>query len=130
KDELDTVELRAAIKTSGSRGLHIVLPLPRKTTFQDAAGVALRIAERVAERHPTLATLERRIEARPASTIYVDWQQNAAGKSVVVAYSLREKRGAPVSMPLDWREVRRRLRIESFTIATTSARLRRVGDIW
>jgi bifunctional non-homologous end joining protein LigD len=130
KVELDKVELQSAIKTSGSRGLHIALPLPPKTAFEDATRVAELIAERVVEEHPDRATTERSIKARPAGTIYVDAQQNAEGKSVVAAYSVRERSGAPVSAPLDWRELRATLRLEAFTVETMPARLRRVGDLW
>jgi bifunctional non-homologous end joining protein LigD len=130
KSELDRMVLRGAIKTSGSSGLHIVVPLPPKTAFEDAARVAERIAERVVEEHPDLATIERSIKSRPAGTIYVDAQQNAQGKSVVAAYSVRERTGATVSAPLDWKELRRSLRIESFTVDTMPARLRKVGDLW
>jgi bifunctional non-homologous end joining protein LigD len=130
KTELDRTGLHGALKTSGSRGLHIALPLPVKTGFDDAAGVADRIAERVAEQHPSLATLERRIASRPDGTIYLDAQQNAAGKSVVVAYSVRERPGATISMPLAWRELRSTLKLEAFTIASAPARARRIGDIW
>ncbi len=130
KEELDALDLRAALKTSGSRGIHIVLPLPPRTTFEHAARVAERIAERVVDRHPALATLERGIDARPAGTIYVDAQQNAKGKTVVAAYSVREKPGATVSAPLRWPELRRGLRLDSFTVRTMPARLRKVGDLW
>ena len=95
-----------------------------------ASEVANRLAARVVARDPELATLERRIDARPEGTIYVDAQQNAEGKSVVVAYSVREKPRAPVSAPLAWRELRRTLRIDEFTVQTIPARLRRTGDLW
>jgi bifunctional non-homologous end joining protein LigD len=130
KVELDKVGLKGAIKTSGASGLHIALPLPPKTAHGVAARVAVRIAERVAEAHPDRATVERTIRNRPAGTIYVDAYQNAEGKSVVAAYSVRERPKASVSAPLDWKELRRTLRIESFTIKTMPARLRRVGDLW
>jgi bifunctional non-homologous end joining protein LigD len=129
-EEVAEVGLRAALKTSGSRGIHIALPLPPRTTFEDAALVAQRIAERVVERQPKLATLERGVEARPPGTIYVDAQQNAKGKSVVAAYSVREKPGATVSAPLEWPELRRTLHLDSFTVRTMPARLEKVGDIW
>jgi bifunctional non-homologous end joining protein LigD len=130
KTELDRLALRGAIKTSGSSGLHIVVPLPPKTAFEDAARVAGIIAERVVEGHPDRATIERSIKARPAGTIYVDALQNAQGKSVVAAYSVRERAGATVSAPLDWKELRATLRLESFTVDTMPARLRKVGDLW
>jgi bifunctional non-homologous end joining protein LigD len=130
KVELDRLKLRAAVKTSGSSGLHIVLPLPPKTGFGDAARLAQTVAERVVGDNPRRATLERSVKARPPGTIYVDAQQNAEGKSVVAAYSLRERQGATVSAPLDWRELRPALRLDSFTINTMPARLKKVGDLW
>jgi len=130
KSELDNAGLRGAIKTSGSSGLHIVLPMPPKTAFEDAAQIAQVIAERVVEAQPKRATLERSISARPAGTIYVDAQQNAPGKSVVAAYSVRERAKATVSAPLDWRELRATLRLDSFTIRTMPKRLATVGDLW
>jgi bifunctional non-homologous end joining protein LigD len=130
KAELDNASLTAAIKTSGSSGLHIVLPLPPKTTFDDAALLAERIAERIVEAQPKRATIERSVRARPKGSIYVDAQQNAEGKSVVAAYSVRERAQATVSAPLDWRELRGTLKIEAFTLETMPARLRKVGDLW
>jgi bifunctional non-homologous end joining protein LigD len=130
KIELDKLGLWGGIKTSGSSGLHIVLPLAPKTEFALAARLAEVIAERVVEKQPDRATVERSIKARPAGTIYVDAQQNAEGKSVVAAYSVRERIGATVSAPLDWSELRRGLRLEAFTIKTMPGRLERVGDLW
>jgi bifunctional non-homologous end joining protein LigD len=130
KVQLDKLQLKGAIKTSGSSGLHIVLPLPPKTAFEEAAQLAERIAERVVEANPDRATLERSVKARPKRSIYVDAQQNAAGKSVVAAYSVRERPEATVSAPLEWRELRGTLRLEAFTTRTMPARLRRRGDLW
>ncbi|HEX8942286.1 MAG TPA: DNA ligase D [Gemmatimonadaceae bacterium] len=130
KAELDELRLRAAIKTSGSSGIHIAVPLPPKTTFDDGARLAQLVAERVVAAQPRRATLERSLGKRPAGTIYIDAQQNAEGKSVVAAYSVREREPAPVSAPLDWRELRSSLRIDAFTVATMPSRIRRVGDLW
>jgi bifunctional non-homologous end joining protein LigD len=127
---LDKWDLRGSIKTSGSSGLHIVLPLPPNSDFDQAAAIAERIAERVVDEHPDRATIERGITARPRGTIYVDAQQNAKGKTVVAAYSIRERARATVSAPLDWRELRSTLRLESFTLKTMPARLKKVGDLW
>jgi bifunctional non-homologous end joining protein LigD len=130
KAELDNLGLTAAIKTSGSSGLHIVLPLPPKTTFDDAALLAERIAERIVEAQPKRATVERSVHGRPTGSIYVDAQQNAEGKSVVAAYSVRERAQATVSAPIEWRELRGTLKIGAFTLETMPARLRKVGDLW
>ena len=128
--ELDKMGLVAAIRTSGSSGLHIVLPLPPKTAYSQSAMLAEAIARRVVDADPEGATIERTISKRPRGSIYVDAMQNAEGKSVVSAYSLREREPATVSAPLQWRELRDSLRIESFTIATMPARLRKLGDLW
>jgi bifunctional non-homologous end joining protein LigD len=130
KLELNELDLRAGIKTSGSRGVHIVLPLPPKTTFKDAARLAQVIAERVVRAKPRQATIERSLSKRPKGTIYVDAQQNSEGKSVVAAYSVREREGATVSAPLEWSELRGTLHIEDFSLETMPARIREVGDLW
>jgi bifunctional non-homologous end joining protein LigD len=130
RDELEALELTAALKTSGSRGLHIVLPMPTRTSYARSAAIADRIARRITDKFPQLATLERGLQQRPAGTIYVDAKQNARGKSVASAYSVRERPGAPVSAPLQWSDLQAKLRIEDFTIATMPRRLDSVGDLW
>jgi bifunctional non-homologous end joining protein LigD len=130
RDELEVLELIAALKTSGSRGLHIVLPLPPRMSYARSAALAEAIAARVTAKHPDLATIERGIRRRPRGTIYVDAKQNARGKSVASAYSVRERTGAPVSAPLRWSDLRRTLRVDDFTIATMPRRLDSVGDLW
>ena len=128
--ELDDVGLSAATKTSGASGMHIAVPLPARTTFDRAAALASRIAERVTRAHPTLATTERRLKDRPGGTIYVDAQQNAYGKSVVSAYSVRERAAATVSAPVERSELRSTLKLDSFTMDTMPTRLAQVGDVW
>ena len=130
RDELESLKLSAALKTSGSRGLHIVVPLPARTTYARSAAVAEKIAALVTAKYPGLATLERSLQRRPNGTIYVDAQQNARGKSVASAYSVRERAGAPVSAPLRWDELEQNLQIQDFTIATMRRRIDDVGDLW
>ena len=130
RDELASLQLAAAVKTSGSRGLHIVVPLPTRTTYARSAALAEKIAAVVTAKYPRLATLERSLQRRPKGSIYVDAQQNARGKSVASAYSVRERPGAPVSAPLRWDELERNLQIRDFTIATMRRRIDDVGDLW
>ena len=136
RDELEELELSAALNTSGSRGLHIVLPMPTRTSYARSAAIADHIARWVARHEPglsqpcVLATLERGLQQRPKGTIYVDAKQNARGKSVASAYSVRERPGAPVSAPLRWDELNAKLRIEDFTTTTMPQRLDSVGDLW
>ena len=128
--ELRALALHGAIKTSGANGLHIALPLPPRTMFDNASALAAVIAERVVAAMPERATTERSIRARPRGTVYVDALQNSQGKSVVAAYSVRERSEATVSAPLEWRELRSSLRLEAFTVATMPKRLRSKGDLW
>ncbi|MDQ3950070.1 MAG: non-homologous end-joining DNA ligase, partial [Gemmatimonadota bacterium] len=123
-------KLVAAVKTSGSRGIHVAIPLPSRTSFAASTKLAERLAEEIVAARPELATLERTIEERPRGTIYLDVQQNARGKSVVSAYSVRARNRAPVSAPLRWPELTGTLRLERFTVRTMPRRLARVGDLW
>ena len=130
REQLAALKLQAGIKTSGSSGVHIVLPLPTGTTFGESAELATAISRRVAEANSKRATLERSIKNRPTGTIYVDAQQNAKGKSVVAAYSVRARAKATVSAPIAWTDLRAALRLEQFTVETMPIRFRRIGDIW
>lgn len=129
-EELEHVGLRGAPKTSGATGIHIYLPLPRRTRAEDAARLAERIARRVAERHPRETTLERALAARAPDAVYVDFGQNDPGKTVAAAYAVRPQPEATVSTPLEWQELTAKLDPRRFTIATLAARLARVGDLW
>ena len=130
KAELDRLGLRAALKTSGSTGLHIFLPLPARTSNEAALLIAQLVATRVASAHPREATVERAVSARPKATVYVDYLQNVLGKSVAAAYAVRARPGATVSTPLEWDELTSKLDPRDFTIGTVGERFARVGDIW
>jgi bifunctional non-homologous end joining protein LigD len=122
--------LSAAVKTSGSSGIHIVIALPPGTTYDLSAELAMRIARVVVAARPERATVERSISARPEGTIYVDALQNARGKSAASAYSARAKPGATVSAPLAPRELTATLRMNAFTVKTMPARLAKRGDLY
>ncbi len=128
--ELDALGLHAAIKTSGSRGLHIALPLPPGTAADTALRVAEALATRVAAAHPKEATVERSVRARAPGAVYVDYLQNIPGKTVAGAYAVRARAGAKVSTPLAWEELDDALDPAAFTLRTVPARLERVGDLW
>ncbi|MEP7065044.1 MAG: non-homologous end-joining DNA ligase [Gemmatimonadota bacterium] len=130
KEELDTHGLRAALKTSGSRGLHIAIPLPLRTPYEAGLLLAQLIATRVAEAHPRDATVERSVKARPPAAVYVDYLQNVKGKSVAAAYCVRAKPGAMVSTPLQWKELDGSLDPRELTIQSVPDRIVKLGDIW
>jgi bifunctional non-homologous end joining protein LigD len=122
--------LSGAVKTSGSSGVHVVIALPARTSYDLSAQLAMGIARVVAASRPEAATVERSIGARPAGTIYVDAMQNARGKSAASAYSVRAKPGATVSAPLAADELTARLQLGAFTVKTMPARVERVGDLY
>lgn len=130
KSDLDAAGLHAVAKTSGSRGIHIYLPLPPRATAATALALAQSIATRVAEAHPRAATVTRDLGRRPPDTVYMDYLQNARGKTVAAAYGLRAVPGARVSMPLQWSEITPTLDPGAFTLRTAVERIARLGDIW
>ncbi len=130
RETLDEMGLRSTPKTSGSRGIHIAIPLPRSTSYHTAVMITQDAAARVVEQHARQATVERALDNRPRGTVYVDCLQNARGKSVAAAYAVRAKPGATVSAPLTWEEVDEALDLRDFTLATMPERLERTGDLW
>ena len=130
KEELDRLGMPGVPKTSGSRGLHIYLPLPKKTTYETGQLLCHIVATIVATKHPRVATIERMVKRRPRGTVYVDYLQNILGKTLATAYSARATDYAGVSTPLKWSEVKPGLDPRDFTIRTAPARFREVGDLW
>ncbi|MGQ0715679.1 MAG: DNA ligase D [Gemmatimonadaceae bacterium] len=130
REELEALKLTSVPKTSGSSGMHIVVPLEPGVPDETALLAAQLIATRVAARATNIATIERSVGARPPASIYVDYLQNIRAKTVAAAYSVRARPGATVSTPLEWKEVGDKLDPRDFTIANVPARLRRAGDIW
>ena len=130
KEVIDRFGLKAAIKTSGSRGLHIYLPLPPRTPNEAATLVAQVVATKVASAHPKEATIERFVKARGAATVYVDYLQNIQGKTVAGPYCARAKPGATVSTPLEWDELTEDLDPRDFNLGNVADRFEKIGDIW
>jgi bifunctional non-homologous end joining protein LigD len=114
-------------KTTGQRGLHVLVPLGRQLTHAQARDLAHVLCRRLADEMPDIATLARPVAAR-GGRVYLDWLQNGQGKTLVAPFSVRPRPGAPVSTPLDWSEVNARLDPARFTIETVPRRLRRRGD--
>jgi bifunctional non-homologous end joining protein LigD len=130
KDELDRLDVPGVPKTSGSRGLHIYIPLPPRTTYETGQLLCHLIATFVVEKHPKIATIERMVKKRPRGTVYVDYLQNILGKTLATAYSARASDYAGVSTPLDWREVKAGLDPRDFTIRTALKRFQSSDDKW
>jgi bifunctional non-homologous end joining protein LigD len=123
----DDLELPSFIKTSGSTGLHVLLPLGRQCTYEQARTLGGLLARVIAAELPDIATVTRQVGKRGAR-VYLDYVQNGHGRLLVAPFSVRALPGAPVSMPLTWSEVTPKLDIRKFTIETAPARLRRRKD--
>jgi bifunctional non-homologous end joining protein LigD len=130
RDVLKDLKLTGYPKTSGSSGVHIYVPVRRGYDYEEVADFSEEVSRRVAERVPRIATVERRISERKKDQVYVDWQQNARGKSAAAVYSVRARLGATVSTPVTWQEIARGFKISDFTIKTVPPRLKKKGDLW
>lgn len=100
---LDELKLPSAVMTTGSRGLHVVVPLDRRAPFDDVRDFARDAAELLAARHPDALTTAPRKQAR-RGRLYLDVQRNAYGQTAVAPYAVRARPGAPVATPLAWPE--------------------------
>jgi bifunctional non-homologous end joining protein LigD len=130
KDLLDELELESFVQTTGSRGLHIVVPLDRSADFDRVRRYAKRLAETLAGRYPDEVTTEQRKNKR-GKAVFVDYLRNAYGQTAVAPYSVRAIENAPVATPLRWGEVGdKRLRPQKYTIGNLFRRLGQIDDPW
>ncbi|HYK09188.1 MAG TPA: DNA ligase D [Gemmatimonadales bacterium] len=124
----DHIGLPAYIKTSGSTGLHVLIPMGRQVTYEQCRQLGGLLARVVAAELPDIATIARVVGKR-GGRVYLDYGQNGHGRLLVAPYSIRPLPGAPVSMPLKWSEVTPSLEIGHFTIKNTPARMKKLkGD--
>lgn len=130
KEVADEIGLEAFPKTSGSSGIHIYVPLKPVNEYDKVAEFARLFASEVARRAPQIATVERTIAKRKSTQVYVDWMQNARGKSLAAVYTARAKPGATVSMPLTWKQVSKGVKIQDFNITNVPQLLKKKGDPW
>jgi len=126
---LDELRLPAYLKTTGSRGIHVAVPLKRQETFDSVRAFARRVAEIVVSENPDDRTLEQRKSMR-RGRVFVDTNRNAYAQTVAPAYAVRARRGAPVSVPLDWEELKKTARSDAFTMGNVFDRLSRIDDPW
>ncbi|MES2430258.1 MAG: DNA ligase D [Bacteroidota bacterium] len=116
-------------KTSGSTGMHVYIPLGAKYTYEQSKEFARVIARLVHEALPKFTSIERTVKDRKGK-MYIDFLQNRAQATVSAPYSVRPKPGATVSMPLDWSEVKKGLKMSDFTIHNAIERIKSEGDIF
>ncbi len=130
RDALDALKLTSYPKTTGSRGIHVYVPIRRGPTQKEVWAFAKALAIELAARNRPLMTAEYRVANRPPKRVLVDYNQNAWGRTLASVYSVRPTPVASVSAPVTWQEVERGFAIEDFTLKTLLRRLARVGDLW
>ena len=128
KQALDTLELASFPKTSGADGMHILVPIARRHTYDDTRQFSEIIARALAATHRGLVTTEWSKAKRRG--VLIDSNQNGEGKTIASVYSVRPKEGAPVSTPLRWEEVNEKLDPAEFTMEVVRQRIAREGDLY
>jgi bifunctional non-homologous end joining protein LigD len=130
KEALEKLDLRSYVKTSGASGIHVLVPITRRSTFDETYDFAERVSRGVEERNPGLATTEWLTRKRPEGAVLVDHRQNGHGKTIASAYSVRPRPGAPVSTPLRWEELTEDVRPRDFGMREVLERVDLHGDLY
>ena len=130
REALDALKMPSLVKTTGSRGLHVYVPIVRGPVQKAVWTFAKALAQELAARHPALITAEYRVAKRPQGRVLVDYNQNRWGSTLASIYSVRPRPEATVSTPVTWKEIESGVRIEDFTLQNVPARVARLGDLW
>jgi len=130
RDILDQLSMPTYAKTTGSKGIHVYIPIVRGPLQKEVWTFAKAIAIELEKRHPQLITAEYRKVKRPHGRVLVDYNQNAWGRTLASIYSIRPTPVASVSTPVTWEEIERGVRIEDFRIDNVLQRVRKLGDLW
>jgi bifunctional non-homologous end joining protein LigD len=125
---LRELELDAHVKTSGADGIHILVPIARRSTYEETYEFAELLSRRLEAEHPGEVTTEWLKKKRTG--VLVDHRQNGHGKTIASVYSVRPKPGAPVSTPLAWEELTEDVRPRDFTMAIALTRVAERGDLF
>jgi bifunctional non-homologous end joining protein LigD len=128
REALERLELRSYVKTSGADGIHVLVPITRRSSYKDTYDFAELVSRRVEAEHPGLATTEWLKKKRRG--VLVDHRQNGHGKTIASVYSVRPKPGAPVSTPLRWEELGEKVRPRDFGRREALARVEKHGDLF
>jgi bifunctional non-homologous end joining protein LigD len=128
RERLEELDLESHVKTSGSTGIHVLVPIARRSTFEDAYDFAELVSNGLAEEYPGLVTTQWLKKKREG--ILVDHRQNGWGKTIASVYSVRPRPGAPVSTPLRWEELAPDLDFRAFTMQAVLERVGREGDLF
>ncbi len=127
---LESLKMPCYAKTTGSKGIHVYVPIERGPTQKQVWGFAKEFSHALAAQAPELITAVYQVSKRPKGRVLVDYNQNAWGRTLASIYSVRPQPKATVSIPVKWSEVERGISIEDFRMDNVPARLRRLGDLW
>jgi bifunctional non-homologous end joining protein LigD len=130
RDILDTLGMKTYAKTTGSKGIHVYIPIVRGPLQKDVWTFAKAIAIELESRHPAIITAEYRKVKRPHGRVLVDYNQNAWGRTLASIYSVRPTPFAGVSTPVTWDELEDGVRIDDFRLDNVVERVRERGDLW
>jgi bifunctional non-homologous end joining protein LigD len=130
REALDELKIPSHPKTTGSRGIHIYVPIVRGPLQKQVWTFAKSLAKQLEARHPKLITAEYRLAKRPAGRVLVDYNQNAWGRTLASVYSVRPRPKAPVSAPVTWDEVVAGFKLHDFTMRNMPDRIAEVGDLF
>ncbi|MDX1637721.1 MAG: non-homologous end-joining DNA ligase [Balneolaceae bacterium] len=129
RELLERIELNPYVMTTGSRGLHVAVPLERSQRFDIVRAFAKKVAGRIAKRQPDLFTVEMRKEKREGR-LFLDYLRNSYGQNSVAPYAVRALPGAPVATPLDWQELDRDITSRTYTVKNIFRRMGQKKDPW
>jgi bifunctional non-homologous end joining protein LigD len=129
-EALHTLKMPSYAKTTGSKGIHVYVPIVRGPEQKQVWMFAKTVAQTLAAARPDLITAEYRVAKRPRGRVLVDYNQNRWGSTLASVYSARPRPEATVSTPVTWKEVAKGVRIEDFTVKTVPARVQKLGDLW
>jgi bifunctional non-homologous end joining protein LigD len=129
-DALETLKMPGYAKTTGSKGIHVYVPIVRGPEQKDVWTFAKALAQELAARHPKLMTSEYKVARRPKGRVLVDYNQNAWGRTLASVYSVRPTPFAGVSTPVSWKEVEKGIRLEDFRLDNVRTRFEKTGDLF
>jgi bifunctional non-homologous end joining protein LigD len=130
REALESLHMPALVKTTGSKGIHVYVPIVHGPVQKEVWAFAKALAHELARRNPALLTAEYRVAKRPHGRVLVDYNQNAWGQTLASIYSVRPRPDATVSTPVTWQEIERGVRTEDFVMKEVPRRVAELGDLW
>jgi bifunctional non-homologous end joining protein LigD len=130
REALESLKIRCYAKTTGSKGIHIYVPIVRGPTQKQVWSFAKEFAHILAAQAPKLLTAVYKVSDRPKGRVLVDYNQNSWGRTLASIYSVRPSPRASASTPVTWNELEKGIKIDDFRIDNVPARVRKLGDLW